>query len=157
MDRQYCAYLSDSERQNLIDDYKFEVENAKLQLMIESIERRTEIQMKEAEIKILTEGGTYNDLDYLYGAIMLEEDENKKKMSIGDRISHLVKMIIDGFRGLLTGKSKFLKTGKDTVSVTEEYDDKMSFIKKMTGMVKEFLNTIKVPVFCALEIIFLLQ
>ena len=105
MDRQYCMYLEDAEKQKMIDDYKLEVASKKLDLMLESLDRRVAIQLKEAEVKVLSEGGTYSDLDYLYNAIYTEAEIAKEKMGIGERLMYLINKIMEGLRGLFTGKN----------------------------------------------------
>lgn len=145
MSRQYCAYLSGIERQELIRDYTFEIESARIDLILEAIDKKQEIQMREAEIKVLAEGGTYSDLDMLYGEILNEASESTSKMSLGQRIAHLIDLLIDAFQSLLTGKSDFLADKKptDTVKVDGEYNERMGIIKRILDPIRKLFDFIK--------------
>ena len=145
MSRQYCAYLSGIERQELIRDYTFEIESARIDLILEAINKKQEIQMREAEIKVLTEGGTYSDLDMLYGEIFNEASESTSKMSLGQRIAHLINLLIDAFQSLFTGKSDFLADKKptDTVKVDGEYNQRMGIIKRILEPIRKLFEFIK--------------
>ena len=143
MDRQYCMYLEAAEKQKMIDDYKLEVASKKLDLMLESLERRVAIQLKEAEVKVLAEGGTYSDLDYLYNAIYTEAEVAKEKMGIGERILYLINKIIEGFKGLLSGKN-----GEVAVEPEATYN-----VGPKYGAAKGILGSIKAGIAALLGVI----
>ena len=143
MDRQYCMYLEDAEKQKMIDDYRLEVASKKLDLMLESLERRVAIQLKEAEVKVLSEGGTYSDLDYLYNAIYTEAEVAKEKMGIGERILYLINKIIEGFKGLLSGKN-----GEVAVEPEATYN-----VGPKYGAAKGILGSIKAGIAALLGVI----
>lgn len=142
MDRQYCMYLEDAEKQKMIDDYRLEVASKKLDLMLESLDRRIAIQLKEAEVKVLSEGGTYSDLDYLYNAIYTEAEIAKEKMGIGERLMYLINKIMEGLRGLFTGKNAVVNP-ETTYVVDSDYKNRMTLIGKIKSGVETAIKYIK--------------
>ena len=74
----FKSYLSEDERAVAIEESTYEIQMAKLNAMYEMVDKNLELNMLEAEAKVLTESGTYDDLDYLYEEANAEAVEKKK-------------------------------------------------------------------------------
>ena len=93
----YYESMIDEERNEYIKEMRENLEIKKLLFMLESVEKTLEIAREDAEIKVLTECGTEDDLVKLY--IEAEEEANKKKdgivRKIVERIKKMIKRITD--------------------------------------------------------------
>ena len=88
----FKSYLSEDERAVAIEESTYEIQMAKLNAMYEMVDKNLELNMLEAEAKVLTESGTYDDLDYLYEAAS-EGFVNKVKKAVESIAKSLIKFI----------------------------------------------------------------
>lgn len=84
--------LVGDERQDYIEEMANELELRKLLFMLETVDKRLEISRDEAELKVLQESGTTDDLVNYYTEA--EEEANEKKQGIVRRIFERIKIMI---------------------------------------------------------------
>ena len=65
MSRIYNAYLKDKDREYAIESAKEDLQFSRYAVMLNMIDDRLELNRKAAELKVLEESGTYEDLKYL--------------------------------------------------------------------------------------------
>lgn len=99
----FNEYLTGYERELAIEESAFDTEFSKLQTMYEMTNLQLAQMHKDAELKVLTESGTYDDLTYLISEAEAEVGEQKKGIlariidligklfaAIGSKLSSLV-------------------------------------------------------------------
>ena len=137
----FKSYLSDEERAIAIEESTYEIQMAKLNAMYEMVDKNLELNMLEAEAKVLTESGTYDDLDYLYEEANAEAVE-KKKGIIG-KIVGVVKSIWQAITNAITN---FLSKNKDVegeVEVDANDEKRMNALNAVWGKIKQVLNFVR--------------
>ena len=101
------GYMTESEK----DLYLFEKEHDLLmkryEFLYESISAKANLQMEEAELKVMQESGDYDDLDMLYEASAAETGEKKQGI-----ISQMIQAISKFIAGIFEKISKIF-TKKD--------------------------------------------
>ena len=140
MNERLALCLHPEDRASNIEDLRFEIQSERINIMLETSERRLDIKWKEARLKVLLENGNEDDLNYLYDAIYMEA--GKEKMTIGERISYLINMIIDGISALFTGKGSSTIGDNDDVEVPEELQRQVSFIAHIKNAAFSIITTI---------------
>ena len=71
----YYGYMTESQREDFIIESTLENEFNKLQMLFEMRCMQYEQNCRDAELKVLSEGGTYDDLAYLIGVATMEAQE----------------------------------------------------------------------------------
>lgn len=74
----YNEYLTGAERELAIEASTFDVEISRLFTMLEMVDLQYDQMVKDAELKVLTESGTYDDLTYLITEAEAEVGTQKK-------------------------------------------------------------------------------
>ena len=74
----FNEYLTGIDRELAIEESAFDVEFSKLQTMYEMVKLQYDQMCKDAELKVLTESGTYDDLTFLISEAEAEVGEQKK-------------------------------------------------------------------------------
>ena len=97
----YYESLVGDERQDYVEEMASELETKKLLFMLETVDKSLEIAREEAELKVLTESGTCDDLIALYTEA--EEEANKKKDGIIRKIATRIKTMINTIIGKIHG------------------------------------------------------
>ena len=137
----YCDYLSEVEREEAVQEAKTEILFAKLEMLCESIENKLQLDMREAELKVLSECGTYEDLDILYTEAQNEAAEKKKGV-----ISTIINAIKSILSSISTGiKNFFTKLTKkpDIVQVPENTSKLHKIVKDLWAKVISAIEAIK--------------
>ena len=114
---------------------------AKLNAMYEMVDKNLELNMLEAEAKVLTESGTYDDLDYLYEEANKEAAE--KKEGIIAKIVGVVKQIWQAITNTITN---FFSKNKDTegeAEVDENDEKRVNALNGVWGKIKQVLNFVR--------------
>ena len=137
----FKSYLSDEERAIAIEESTYEIQMAKLNAMYEMVDKNLELNMLEAEAKVLTESGTYDDLDYLYEEANAEAVE-KKKGIIG-KIVGVVKSIWQAITNAITNFLSKSGNVKDEVEVDENDEKRMNALNAVWGKIKQVLNFVR--------------
>ena len=104
----FYGHLSDTERELAICESKFDIDLKKAELMSLYAEKMNEIKEMEAELRVLTEGGTYDDLVAYYEA-EAEENNDKKESAI----SAFIQAISDFINGIITSIGNLFKSPED--------------------------------------------
>lgn len=109
------------------DDRDFDIMNQKLDIFIESSYRDYLINREEAELKVLTESGTDDDLTYLYQEAeqTLKERMKKTIKKIKDTLKAFIDKIITKIRSLFNSK----KTD-EVINKVEKNVEKSPSLKK---------------------------
>lgn len=113
-DRIYNDYMTESERFSLADELYESYEMDRLMFMIEMVDRQLDINMRKAELKVLQENGTYEDLEYLYEEAEAQAQEQKKGI-----IQSIVGAITGAFQSIINGIRKFFKLNTDPNKMVE--------------------------------------
>lgn len=114
----FNGYMSQAEREIEIFENMNEIYNKKIGLMIEAVETQLETNFLEAECKVMTEGGSYDDLSYLY--MEASNDAEGKKKGIIATIKAWVGRIWESIQNFFS--KKFGKTDIDKLPKNSEAD-----------------------------------
>lgn len=148
--RIYDDYLDEVDRVSAIQEAKNELEMTRLNFMLEMVERKYEINCKHAELKVLTEGGTYEDLQYLYEAAAKEKDGEKQGIitTIINAIISVINSITTAISNFFNGNKKAKKDPNKIIKVPKEEADESSFIcskfNSMKATISDMSTTKKV-------------
>ena len=137
----FKSYLSEEERAIAIEESAYEIQMAKLNAMYEMVDKNLELNMLEAEAKVLTESGTYDDLDYLYEEANKEAAE--KKEGIISKIIGAVKQIWQAITNAITNFFSKNKDVKDEAEVDENDEKRMNALNAVWGKIKQLLNFVR--------------
>ena len=120
----YEGYLSPKERKEAIVEAKLNTLFERCNMMLEMVQLRYEQNVREAELKVLVEGGTYDDLTYFIEEAGDEAADKKKGIiaTLIDTILNLCKTIVDSIRSL------FIKDDVETVQVDENIMNSVNII-----------------------------
>ena len=137
----FKSYLSEEERAIAIEESTYEIQMAKLNAMYEMVDKNLELNMLEAEAKVLTESGTYDDLDYLYEEANKEAAE--KKEGIISKIIGVVKQIWQAITNTITNFFSKNKVGEGEAEVDENDEKRVNALNGVWGKIKLVLNFVR--------------
>ena len=137
----FKSYLSEDERDIAIEESTYKIQMAKLNAMYEMVDKNLELNMLEAEAKVLTESGTYDDLDYLYEEANAEAAQ--KKEGIIAKIVGVVKTIWGKITGAITNLLSKCGIIKDEIEVDANDEKRMNALNAVWGKVKQVLNFVR--------------
>ena len=137
----FKSYLSEEERAIAIEESTYEIQMAKLNAMDEMIDKNLVLNMLEAEAKVLTESGTYDDLDYLYEEANKEAAE--KKEGIISKIIGVVKQIWQAITNTITNFFSKNKDAEGEAEVDENDEKRMNALNAVWGKIKQVLNFVR--------------
>ena len=137
----FKSYLSEEERAIAIEESKYEIQMAKLNAMYEMVDKNLELNMLEAEAKVLTESGTYDDLDYLYEEANKEAAE--KKEGIISKIIGVVKQIWQAITNTITNFFSKNKDVEGEAEVDENDEKRVNALNGVWGKIKQVLNFVR--------------
>ena len=137
----FKSYLSEEERAIAIEESAYEIQMAKLNAMYEMVDKNLELNMLEAEAKVLTESGTYDDLDYLYEEANKEAAE--KKEGIISKIIGVVKQIWQAITNTITNFFSKNKVGEGEAEVDENDEKRVNALNGVWGKIKLVLNFVR--------------
>ena len=137
----FKSYLSEDERDIAIEESTYKIQMAKLNAMYEMVDKNLELNMLEAEAKVLTESGTYDDLDYLYEEANKEAAE--KKEGIISKIIGAVKQIWQAITNTITNFFSKNKDVKDEAEVDENDEKRVNALNGVWGKIKLVLNFVR--------------
>ena len=102
------SYLNDTEKENLVIESECDIEIMKANLMMEYARGLEQIRLKEAELRVLNEGGTYEDLVSYYTEAENAANEMAQKASQGifARLKNLISGIIKTITEFFTGQAQ---------------------------------------------------
>ena len=135
MSRIYNAYLSDEERLYAVENAREDLQFARYAVMLDMIDQKLDLNKKAAELKVLEESGTYDDLEYLY-----TEAENEAKQEKTGIIQSIVNAIKTVLNSIANAIKKFTGSKRDPNELIEvnsaEWDNSNKLISgwnKVTG------------------------
>ena len=137
----FKSYLSEEERAIAIEESTYEIQMAKLNAMYEMVDKNLELNMLEAEAKVLTESGTYDDLDYLYEEANKEAAE--KKEGIISKIIGVVKQIWQAITNTITNFFSKNKDVEGEAEVDENDEKRVNALNGVWGKIKQVLNFVR--------------
>lgn len=140
--RMYEDYLDEVDRATAIQEAKNELEMTRFNFMLEMVERKYEVNCKNAELKVLTEGGTYDDLEFLYEAAKKEKDGEKQGIitTIINAIISVINSITTAISNFFNGKKKAKNDPNKIVKVPKEEADQSSFICSKFNSMKSTIS-----------------
>lgn len=138
--------LTGFEREIAIESAKMDISMQKLDALYEAVDANLQANYKEAELKVYTESGTYDDLAMLY--MEAENDAAEKKggilSSLFNAILNLCSSIINGIKNIFKKSSGSKSVPQDTVLDVESEDaKKLDTAGKIAGKATGFLHGIK--------------
>lgn len=140
--RMYEDYLDEVDRATAIQEAKNELEMTRFNFMLEMVERKYEVNCKNAELKVLTEGGTYDDLEFLYEEAKKEKDGEKQGIitTIINAIISVINSITTAISNFFNGKKKAKNDPNKIVKVPKEEADQSSFICSKFNSMKSTIS-----------------
>ena len=118
---------------------KSDIYTEKLNILYEAVKNVLNSNYMEAELKVYTENGTYNDLSMLY--IEAKEDADKQKTGIIGTLINTIKNLckkIKNFFINIFGKKK--DSIPDQVKISKEDNNKIDTFNEVCDTVKPLLN-----------------
>ena len=88
----FNSYLVGEEREEAIEEARIDLVFAKADMMFEMVEMRLQQNLREAELKVFSEGGTYGDFQYLVEEA--ENEANEKKQGIIATLWNAIKSVL---------------------------------------------------------------
>lgn len=146
----HTLYLDETftgfEREIAIESAKMDISMQKLDALYEAVDANLQANYKEAELKVYTENGTYDDLAMLY--MEAENDAAEKKggilSSLFNAIVNFCSSIINGIKNIFKKSSENTSVPQDTVLEVETEDTKkLDTAGKIVGKAIGFLHGIK--------------
>lgn len=139
MSRVYNSYLSDDERLIAVESARINLQFARYNVMLEMIDQKLELNKKAAELKVLEESGTYDDLEYLYTEAENEAGQEKTGViqSICNAIKTVIQTISNAIRNFVN-KNKSNPDGEIEVDANE-YENSNKLINGWNN-VKKAIN-----------------
>lgn len=92
MSRVYNAYLTNEEREYMVESMQNDLQMSRYSVMLDMIDSKLELNRKSAELKVLKESGTYDDLKFLY--MEAENEANQQKVGVIQSIVNAIKTVI---------------------------------------------------------------
>ena len=132
----YNGYLSADEREYMIESARIQNEFDKLSTLLEMVILQEEQAIRDAEFKVFSESGTYDDLTYLVEEVQAETEVKKKNIfaRIFATISNFFKKIF--------GKADAIKSSQEeTVEVPENYQQHADTIAKAANAVPNSVSS----------------
>ena len=114
MSRIYNAYMSDEERLYAVESAREDLQFARYAVMLDMIDQKLNLNKKAAELKVLEESGTYDDLKYLY-----TEAENEAKQEKTGVIQSVVNAIKTVLNSIANAIKKFTGNKRDPNELIE--------------------------------------
>lgn len=118
---------------------KSDIHTEKLNILYEAVDNILNSNYMEAELKVYTENGTYNDLSMLY--IEAKEEADNQKTGIIDTLINIIKSMckkIKNFFLNIFGKKK--DEIPDNVEISKEDSSKIDTYNEICDTVKPLLN-----------------
>lgn len=134
----YNSYLTGDERLEAIAEAKQDALLNKLCTMYEMVDMNLQLNLRDAEIKVFEESGTYDDLQFLYEEAQQEAQQQKEGIfsKIIGVIQSLINTILNGIRSFF-GKSKE-QNPNDTVEIDsaliEEHNSALKWWEKIKNL-----------------------
>ncbi len=101
MAKPFFEHATPQEHFNAINDADFEIRFAEIERDFLAVESAYRVNIAQADYKVLTEGGTYEDLQALYEEASNEKSEGSK--GIFGRLADLIKDIFNALKKLIMG------------------------------------------------------
>ena len=117
MSRVYNAYLSDDERLIAVESARMDLQFARYNVMLEMIDQKLDLNKKAAELKVLEESGTYDDLEYLY--MEAENEAGQEKTGVIQSICNAIKTVIQSISNAI---KNFVNKNKANTNAEVEVD-----------------------------------
>ena len=144
----YEGYLSPEERKAAIADAKLDALFERCHMMYEMVQLQYEQNVREAELKVLTEGGTYDDLAYLIEEAGEEAADKKKGLisTLIDGIISLFKQIGESIRKLFVKDGVEVEADEGIMSGVNTFDKMFGVVERTFsgGIVQAFLKGVGV-------------
>lgn len=134
----YDGYMTESERLEAIDSLRSTIELNKLLQMSNLLEIKESNIENEIELKVLTEGLTYDDYVYLMNEAKAEV--NTEKASVGEKFTEWLKNIVNAIANLF--KSIFGIKSDEKVEVNKDEYTALETIGELAGDAEEIVKAI---------------
>lgn len=124
-----------------IEEKQLEKQFAELYTMLEMVDYKYEIHKREAELKVLMENGTKDDLLYLYQEAENEQKEEKKGVisSVVTAIKSLINSIIETVKGFFN-KNKDANPNEEIEVNKQDFENTENFINDFEKVKNKITN-----------------
>ena len=134
----FNSHLSGYEREMAIREAEYDTLFAKATMMLEMVDMQLEQNIREAELKVFKEGGTYDDYEYLVQEADEQAGEQKKGV-----FATIIEAIRSLFQKIGDAISRLFNIDKDVsddtvVQCDEQLSAANSFINEVWGPLKQF-------------------
>lgn len=140
MEKIYNAYLEGAEREIAIEEAMEDNQFSKLDTMFEMVCLNYNQSVRDAEIKVFAESGTYDDLAYLIEAA--DEEAAGQQKNILQRIIDAIGKILSGIVNAITGIFKKAEPEKE-YDVPKDTVEKHGLVKKAVTQLQTGVSKIK--------------
>jgi hypothetical protein len=140
----YNEYLTGEDRALAIIEANANAQFAKLDVLYEAVNAKLNADLLAAEAKVLTESGTYDDLELLYTEAEKEADKAKESLlqKIINGIINFFNSIGEFISGLFTKKLENVPQDA-TIQVEENTEAKVNFMQKVWDTLAKPFNVLK--------------
>lgn len=134
----FNGYLTESERDDALFMLEHDVNMSKYNTMLEMVELHRQQSLREAEYKVFSEGGTYDDYLLMLEAIQQEAKTQQDGIftQMLSAIGGLIDRILKGIASLFTGSNGSPKIDPNAnYTVTEEYSNAHGILGAITSQI----------------------
>lgn len=102
------GYMTESEKDFYLLERAHEIEMDRYNFLYESISRKADLEMEEAELKVMRESGDYEDLDTLYEASASEASSKKQGIlsKMASAIVNFIQNILEKISSIFSSKQE---------------------------------------------------
>lgn len=144
----FYSYIDDNDKEFMAIEAAADIEMQKSLLALEYADRLYDIKLRQAELKVLNESGTFEDLDALYEAAGKENSERKDGIikTIWNKISKFISDIKTAIVNLVTKKkvddfTDAANSGKlGNINLPKDPNKIMDAVKSALSKVSRFLR-----------------
>lgn len=136
----YNGYMTGEEREQAIQEATLMNEFDKLCMIFEMRDMQLQQNCKDAELKVFSESGTYDDLQYLIEVAAEEVQEQKQGLltKIVATLKSLISKIVGGFKKLFG-----IGNPNDEVNVDKGQYEKVKGLSSLKGEINGLSNDVK--------------
>lgn len=141
-------YCNESEKEEVLLESATDVAMDRGVFLFESVIKKKEINMKEAELKVMEESGAYEDLEVLYEAAAEEATKMKKNVLLKmiDAIKAFIDSIATKIKSVFTKQViEDAKKAAATAPDIEVSEDPKTVFAKLKGKIEGIFNAITHP------------
>lgn len=105
---EFYDYLSDTDKEFMAIESAHNIDMEKQMLAYEYASKIYDIKVMQSDLKVLTESGTYDDIEFLYSEAGKEAEEKKQNIIVRmiEGVKNLISKLITAISNIFKGKKK---------------------------------------------------